>query len=196
MSLCNVTLMRHGETESNAQKRLGGQDDHLSKIGKEQVLACAKKFLSYPMQRIITSDAKRSRETAALIAQRIHVPILISPLVREKSSGMWAGKTEASVNWAELRGDFYTRKIPGGESINDVIARAGAFQRALEEEQANTLVISHGTFIKVLLARMLRQDVHEFILRTTIPNSAHATVVFDTATQTWTINETEFSGVL
>ncbi len=66
--MLQVYLVRHGETEWNAQRRIQGQSDSpLTQMGEAQARQVAQRARLLGITHIITSDLGRTRRTAELI---------------------------------------------------------------------------------------------------------------------------------
>ncbi len=65
-------LLRHGETEWNAQNRFCGRSDvPLSDAGREQARRLGDRLKSVPLDVLYTSPLRRAFETARLISDAI-----------------------------------------------------------------------------------------------------------------------------
>lgn len=132
---------------------------------------------------IYASPLKRAHSTAQAILDAQPEPkpsFTVSPDVREQHFGVaegepWSMKSDEGVTREELyaQGIFpvifnRTEKFPGGESLNDVQARA---ERAIQElvmphvwkaaqsgEKGNIAIVSHGLCISELIAALVRKD--------------------------------------
>ncbi len=129
--MLNLILTRHGQAAA-ADVMLGGQlDVHLTPDGREEARALARRLAGVRVDRIIASPMLRAMETAqALAAGR---PIEIDERLRELDYGRWEGLTYAEIEALdpELRArweaDPATTHSPGGESGDEVAARARSF---------------------------------------------------------------------
>lgn len=66
--MINVTIVRHGETDWNAEGRLQGKIDiELNDTGRQQAQECRQALSMVPYDVIITSSLKRAKMTASLI---------------------------------------------------------------------------------------------------------------------------------
>lgn len=128
MDRAPLRFVRHGATSANlAGLRCGGDLDlPLTDLGRAQAVDCAERLarLQPPIGLIVTSDLKRTRETAGYIhALMPHVPVLVDPEFAERFLGEWNLKPIAATQpWLEAR-----CTPPGGESDDefaDRIARA------------------------------------------------------------------------
>jgi broad specificity phosphatase PhoE len=81
-----IILIRHGESEANAQGIMQGQkvDKSLSKLGREQATKLAKRLKNEKIEAIYSSDLKRAKETAEEINKFHNVKIKLDKRLREK----------------------------------------------------------------------------------------------------------------
>lgn len=168
----HLTLIRHGETEWNAEGRVqGSMDVALSAEGLRQAAGLADRLAEegerYDL--LFSSDLQRASETARLLAGRLgSPPPRLSPLLRELDCGSWEGRRIEDLKREEP--ELYERwlgdpsfRIPGGESMLDLRARVAAF---LEEYKADldgaphVLVVAHGLINRMFLSVLLQLDVH------------------------------------
>ena len=128
MSRMPLRFVRHGATAANlAGLRCGGDLDlPLTDLGRAQAVDCAQRLarLHPPIGLIVTSDLKRTRETAAFISAALPgVPVIVEADFAERMLGEWNLKSIATTQpWLEAR-----CTPPGGESDDefaDRIARA------------------------------------------------------------------------
>ncbi len=147
-----LRFVRHGATAANlAGLRCGGDLDlPLTDLGRAQAVDCAKRLarLQPPIGLIVTSDLKRTRETAAFISQALPgVPLVVEPHFAERRLGEWNLWPIATTQpWLEAR-----MTPPGGESDDEFADRiARALRRVKGQlDQRPLLVASKG------VARML-----------------------------------------
>ncbi|MEK6952371.1 MAG: histidine phosphatase family protein [Nanoarchaeota archaeon] len=185
-----IILLRHGKTIYNKEKRLQGPKDSLTDEGKEQILRLQKKLDKFSFDEIISSDEKRAIESTEIISHWINKDFKKIPLIREKSSGDFSDKLVNEVDWSLVKGSFLEKKIPGGESVKDVIMRASEFFKILNEfKQGKTvLVVSHGTFLRVLFCLIFNEDIQEYLLNYEFPNSSYI-IISRSELGKWTIEE-------
>jgi broad specificity phosphatase PhoE len=85
-----LLLVRHGETDWNAAGRLQGHTDRpLSDYGREQARRLADELTGEEFEAIYASDLTRARETAEIVGERLHLPVVLDPDLREKNWGTW-----------------------------------------------------------------------------------------------------------
>lgn len=63
-----IYLVRHGQTVRNIEHRIQGQTDvSLNAAGRAQAVELSEKLSSFNIQKIISSDLSRAKETAEII---------------------------------------------------------------------------------------------------------------------------------
>ena len=89
--MTDLYLVRHGETVDNANKIMQGQTQgELNTKGIEQARTVAKNLKSEHFDAIVSSDLKRSFDTASIIAEPHGLTVITTPLLRERD---WGGFT-------------------------------------------------------------------------------------------------------
>jgi len=176
-----IIFVRHGQTKSNLEKRLQYLEDPLTDKGKEQAKNLKEVLKKYVIDEIICSDEKRAIETAKIINNELDLEVDKIPLIREKSSGDFSKKLVSEVDWSIVTGDFLNKKIPGGESVLDVIKRSLDFIKVLNNKKRgkNILVVSHGTFLRILYSIMFNKSPKDLLLNCEFPNAMPIIVSMD-----------------
>jgi broad specificity phosphatase PhoE len=101
-----LLLVRHGETDWNAEGRLQGHTDRpLSDYGRRQALQLADELESEDFEAIYSSDLARARETAEIVGRRLELPVELDPDLREKDWGAWEGLTSVERDRVEFAGE-------------------------------------------------------------------------------------------
>lgn len=126
-----VLLIRHGQSEGNAERRFGGHTaTPLSFRGRKQANATAEALKNDSISVIYSSDLARAVETARPLATATRLPIITTEAFRERSVGVMEGLTfEAAAQQhpdeyaALLRRDF-EHVLSGGESYRQLLDRA------------------------------------------------------------------------
>jgi broad specificity phosphatase PhoE len=133
-----LLLVRHGETDWNADGRLQGQTDRpLSDFGRTQAHRLADALAKEELEAIYSSDLARALETAEIVAERVGLPVLLDPDLREKDWGTWEGLTAVERDRVEFVGE-------STEAHQERILRA---LRRISEGHPNggsVLVVTHG----------------------------------------------------
>jgi probable phosphoglycerate mutase len=152
-----LILIRHGESEGNRERTFTRTPDvPLTDVGREQVRAAAGRIATrYRPVRIVTSPFTRARETAAILAEQLSLPVAVEPDLRERSYGELAGRPYAAVrDCTDYDPASYWLWCPpgGGETLVEVAARAGAAldRIAGASAAADVVVVSHGAVMMAL----------------------------------------------
>jgi probable phosphoglycerate mutase len=160
----SLILVRHGETVWNREGRIQGHGDSaLTARGRAQASALARRLALEPIVAVFCSDLGRARQTAVPIAGALHLEIQIRAELRERSYGVFEGKT-----WAEIEREHPAdaalqrardpdHVIPLGESVSQFRTRVlGALARiAVEGGGATVAVITHGGVLDVVYREIM-----------------------------------------
>ena len=140
-----IFLIRHGKPIRHSGKIFLGQADvPLSDLGKEEALVAGKKLLSLNAKpkRIYSSDLKRAKETADIIAEIFgDIPVIPDILFRDMAMGSWDGeliddiKKKFPEEYKKRGDDLRSYRTPGGENFYDLRGRVmREFHRILKED--------------------------------------------------------------
>ncbi len=169
-----LIVVRHGETEWNAEGRLQGQaDTSLNKQGQSQASASAQFLKSLPLVQIHSSTLRRCRKTADSIAEvNVGRPkVVYSDLLKETALGVLEGESKDRQSTPELT-DHYQKfsddeinyRVPNGENLHDVSARVQRFftdQRQLLNGQGTHLIVGHRNVNKMIIKSLLGLSFEE-----------------------------------
>ncbi|MFF0969296.1 bifunctional RNase H/acid phosphatase [Streptomyces sp. NPDC003703] len=158
-----LVLLRHGETPLTPQKRFsgsGGSDPSLSAVGREQAeRAAAALARRGTIQAVVSSPLARTRETAAIVADRLGLAVTVDEGLRETDFGAWEGLTFGEVR--ERHQDDLNAWLAspeaeptgGGESFAATAVRIAAARDRLVAAHAGrtVLVVTHVTPIKTFV---------------------------------------------
>lgn len=174
-----IILVRHGESEGNADKqRLEVVPDYahgLTAKGIEQAKAAGEKIRTIVGNETIhayVSPWHRTRQTFAEIRPALNVAKAYEdPRIREQDWGHLREVAATQMIQKErlAYGTFYYR-IPDGESGADVYDRVSSFLETLHRDFAkddyaeNTLLVTHGLAMRIFLMRWFHWSVEEFEL--------------------------------
>ena len=157
--MTTLLLVRHGETDWNADGRLQGHTDRpLSDFGRRQARQLAEELAEEKLDAIYASDLSRARETAEIVAARLGADVLPVRDLREIDVGEWEGLTwpeiearypEGARSWRE-RGYGWE----SGESYEQLGERvvAALTQIAADHPEERVLVVGHGGTIRATRA--------------------------------------------
>jgi broad specificity phosphatase PhoE len=168
-----MILIRHGQTEFNkvygeTRRDPGIEDPGLTPLGREQAIAAAE-TLGQPwpdrplIRRLIASPYTRTLQTAAVIAERLGLPITVEPLVREHASfvcDVGTPRQRLAADWPHLAFDHIDECwwAPNGEDLPEVQARCAEFRAkaAGMPDWPEIAVITHWGVILALTGRQVR----------------------------------------
>lgn len=186
------TLIRHGESVWNGERRIqGNQDPALSPRGRRQADLLVEHLaarITRPMTAIYTSPLQRAAETAERIAGVWRVPVIREPGLREMSLGAWEGKTVMDIQtafpgsyerWLE---DPAASPAPGGETLTAFGRRVTQAMVRMQQAHpgADLLIVSHGGVIKALICFTLGLDLR-YLFRLKQDNTAVSQIELDGA---------------
>ncbi len=174
-----ICLVRHGETDWNAQgKYQGSTDVPLNAEGRRQAALLAEAMRGEAWDAIVSSPLQRAMDTARAIAPGVGLAdIAQDPDLMERAYGDAEGLTlvEREAKWPE--GEW-----PGLEDWEDVATRAmSAIQRAAEAHPGQrVLVVCHGGVINAILAVISNGEIGTG--KTTIINTSRTMLDHDGTT--------------
>lgn len=164
MKTTRVLLIRHGQSEGNAQGRFGGHTaTPLSTRGRLQAEATARALSSENINAIYSSDLSRAVETAMPLARLTSLDVEQSEAFRERGVGVMEGLTfeEAAAEHPEqyaalIRRDF-DHVLLGGESYRQMLDRASRrLDQAIEHHRGGRIVVfSHTGTICILALHLM-----------------------------------------
>ena len=143
--MTTLLLVRHGETDWNAEGRLQGHTDRpLNDYGRRQATELAQRLAGKGADAIYTSDLARAMETAQILGARLGLTVVVDPDLREKNWGTWEG----------LTGDERIHVEFAGESTEDHRDRVlGALRRiAGRHPDQRVVVVTHGGSLRRIQA--------------------------------------------
>mgnify|MGYP001577373412 CR=1 FL=1 len=161
-----VYFVRHGESEANVAPVFQGPNSPLSPTGIEQAHAVAERVSKFEFDVLLSSPFARARATAEIIAEKTgktpeYSDVFVErlkptsidekPYTDEVANTIWRS-WEASLHTPGLR-------VEDGENYEDVVARADRALALLAARAEDTaLVVTHGYFLRSIIARVLLRD--------------------------------------
>ena len=138
-------LIRHGETEwSRSGRHTGRTDLPLTAHGEEQARSLRPALQAIAFARVLSSPARRARRTCALAGLAAEVEI--EPDLAEWNYGDYEGKLSSDIRRERPGWNCYRDGCPGGESADEVSARADRLIRRLFGSCGNLALFGHGQF--------------------------------------------------
>ena len=147
-----VVLVRHGETEWSAALRHTGRTDvPLLEEGERQARAVGEALRGRRFALVLSSPLQRALETARLAG---YEPELREELA-EWDYGDYEGRTTAEIRETVPDWTIWRYGAAGGESPDQVGARADLVLQEVRSADGDVLVFSHGHVLRVIAARWL-----------------------------------------
>ena len=170
MEATRIIAVRHGETAWNVDARIQGQlDIGLNDTGRWQARRVGEALASEPITAVYSSDLGRAHETARAVAEVTGVPVVSDEGLRERSFGIFEGKTfdEIHETWPD-HAHNWRKRIPewqppeGGESLLELRERV---TRTIQELAARhpgeqIVVVAHGGVLDTLYRVATGQEVN------------------------------------
>lgn len=161
--MLQVYLVRHGETQWNAERRIQGQSDSpLTAHGERQAWQVGERARTLGITHIITSDLGRTRRTAEIIAEACGCSVIADARLRELDMGVLEKRHIDSLSEEEgwrrqLVNGTPDGRIPQGESMQELSERMHAALAACLELPAGSrpLLVSHGIALGCLVSTIL-----------------------------------------
>jgi len=171
-----VLLARHGETTWNRDGRLQGwAPTPLTDRGHEQARALAAAVdAEYDVDRVVTSDLRRARQTASYLAERVGCEPSHEAAWRERDFGRYQGLPREAMfedhdrlsltNAGEAAVDA---RPESGESLRDVRERVlTGWDRVLADSDPDetVAVVCHGGPLYLLVGAVAGRDIVDSVL--------------------------------
>ena len=155
MTVTTFALIRHGQTDWNAQRRLQGSTDiPLNDVGRDQARGAVEALAGQGWDAVVSSPLSRAAETADLIAAGLGLTVARRvPDLTERSFGPAEGLQDGP--------ELDALRTPGGfrgaEGEDEAAVRGLAALEALAEEfrGGRVLVVTHGSLLRVSLSRVV-----------------------------------------
>lgn len=180
-----LLLIRHGQTDWNRAGRYTGQSDiPLNERGRDQARQVASQLQGKPPDVIISSDLRRARETAEIIAALHNLPVHIDLRLREIDQGIWEGmylsdiKAKFAAEFAARATDPLSVAPPGGETVGQVRERVLAAVTDIIRRYAGKriAVVAHGLSLAIIKAHFTQTPITE-VWELVPPNAEVQTLV-------------------
>lgn len=162
MTATRFCIVRHGETDWNAERRLQGHIDiGLNANGLRQAEAAAWGLQPHGFDACYCSDLLRTQETAAAIAVVTGLRPGLEPGLRERHFGVFQGRTAAEVA-RDFPADYaaYVRRdvdhpFDDGESLRafDLRIAITLEKLATRHPGQTVLLVAHGGVLDVIYRR-------------------------------------------
>lgn len=168
--MTELILARHGQTAWNVVEVFRGRADvDLDETGLKQAELLAVYLRERNIEGVYSSPLIRAQKTAAAIAAKHKLKVIVAKELNDLKFGDWEGKplTEVREKYPALFTEWvqtpHLVKIPNGETLDDVTKRATAFVNDVVTRHQGTIVmVSHRVVHKVLILALLGLDNSHF----------------------------------
>ena len=152
----SIFLIRHGETEGNAQRIVQLPGIVLSPRGETQAERLARRLAREGIRHIVSSDLARAVATAQHLQRATGAPLSFEPLLQERNFGDIRGTPYAELGFDLFAPDYAP---PNGETWTAFGARVDRAWARVQELAAATdghlAVVTHGLVCRILASRHL-----------------------------------------
>jgi len=172
LSPASILLVRHGHVPGISPATFRGRGAiELTERGVAEAQSTAAWISRYrSVANVYTSPMKRCIDTGAAIAARCHVTSEVIPELNDLDYGEWQGRTHEEVAAAapELYACWYAApqlmRIPDGESLQELVARAADVFRLLTQRHGGQTIVmvGHDSINRALLLQLLDQPLSAF----------------------------------
>lgn len=163
-------IIRHGQTDWNRAHRLQGRTDiPLNEWGRLVAELTREGLKDVAFDAAFTSPLIRAKETAELVLEGRHIPIIEDERIIEVNFGAYEGESFQLDN--ENLQNFFSKPevyypVDGSESMESILERTGDFLSELYQNpkyQDSTILIStHGAALCGLLCNIKKWEKADF----------------------------------
>jgi probable phosphoglycerate mutase len=152
-----IALIRHGETDWNAAKRIQGHVDiPLNDEGRRQAAALSRRLQGERLDALIASDLRRASQTAQAVAMRQALPVELDAGLRERCYGAFEGLIHSDIlrQYPQAYADWQAREVdavfPAGERAAESVrqfhqrAIAAILRHARRHQGKRIALFAHG----------------------------------------------------
>jgi probable phosphoglycerate mutase len=201
--MTRILLVRHGYVEGIEPPRFRGRREvPLTELGQRQAAATAKRIAaSAKVAAVWTSPVQRCVATGQAIAAATGAPTKVVSALNDLDYGDWTWLTYEAARAADA--DLFDRwysapatvRFPGGESLQDLVLRAGdAMRQAAAEavgDGAVLVLVTHDSVGRAMLMQALDQPLSAYRRLAMSPCSISEIDAAGAATQVLGVNATE-----
>lgn len=170
--MTRIVLVRHGDVAGISPERFRGRRDvDLSALGVRQARATAQRIAKeWEPQIVYTSPLRRCLQTAEAIAAACRAPSATLDDLQDLHYGDWEWRTheEVRAQWPELFARWlaapHLMRFPGGESLQELVARTANVLRLVQERhpQQTVVVVGHSAGNRAVLMQTLDQPLSAY----------------------------------
>jgi broad specificity phosphatase PhoE len=149
-----IYVARHGETAWNLTgQHMGRIDMPLTERGERNARRLGERLRGLTFAKAFTSPLQRASQTCELAGFK--AAAVVDPDLTEWDYGAYEGKTTQEILKEQPGWQMFRDGYPGGESAEQVCARADRVVSRVRAIDGNVLLFSHGHFLRLLATRWL-----------------------------------------
>ncbi len=154
MSGHQVVLVRHGQTEwSLSGQHTGTTDMPLTDEGRRHAEALGGRLSAWSFARVLTSPLSRAVDTCRLAG--LGDDAETTGDLREWDYGEYEGRRTVDIREERPGWDLWKDGVPGGETVEEVGARADRVIDAARSAGGDVALFAHGHVLRVIGARWI-----------------------------------------
>ncbi len=177
----HIYFVRHGKSESNADGICRGPNIKLVDHGREEARAVGERIKRIGVDALITSTFPRAIETGEIIGESINLPIVHeASLVEWEYPTVIHGRHRDEPEVKDILGVWFSepanphKRHSDEPTFSDLMLRAKQASSFLESYEAKKMcVVTHCSFLKVLIGQMVFGDLFTKELFIRMHNGAH-----------------------
>lgn len=149
-------LVRHGETFDNVNRIMQGQTQgQLNPTGIQQAEEVALRMADAPIDAVVSSDLRRAIATGEIIARPHGLPVVTTPLLRERDWGSFTGRYIP-----DLKDEKWPSDI---ETLDQLQSRACLFMDFVRERYAgqHVVAVGHGIINKAIQSVFFHKEMKD-----------------------------------
>ena len=149
-----IVVVRHGETEWSCEKRHTGRTDlPLTAEGREQASSLVAQLAGRSFAAVFVSPLQRARQTCEIAGFGDRA--VVDPDLIEWDYGEFDGLTGVEIQQRIPGWTLFADGVIGGETIDDVAARAKRVLARARAVDGDVLLFGHGHQLRILTALWL-----------------------------------------
>jgi alpha-ribazole phosphatase len=165
-----LILIRHGESEANANHLFALDETKLTQRGIVQAKVAGKELKEkYKIDMAFCSPFKRCIETleAILMEYPIEGPVFMCKLIEERDFGEFLGMETQLISPEELDKDSKANEEIGIETLANLEKRINLFLEdlKLEDENSTILIVSHREALRMMISKITGKELEEIEVR-------------------------------
>ena len=186
--MLRLHIIRHGQTDWNAIRRVQGQQDsQLNETGRRQAAQVREALSDIDFKAVFVSPLLRTRQTAEILCQDRNTELQFVDDLVEMGLGEWETHMWDDVpkTWPDQHAQFrqspHLFNMPSAETAQQVMDRG---VNAIDHIRAQTpegdvLVVSHGVLIKTMILKFAQQPLSVLWDKPHLDNCCRSVLQFD-----------------